>query len=348
MSSRTKQASLRMTIANFSKFVIFVPFSHSAMTRWELKQRRAGRRGRQDAELAAEVLRSLFTGAKPEQQPPRRRPEWTCSCGVTNFTDTQACRHCSAARGGRQARVLERSVGKPNAQSKPDVRGLGQAAVAAEAAGASPAVLESLKKEATDQRSRAADARPVGSRLDSAKAAQRKAQKAVTDAKAAVTKANERLQESLLQMDAAQAQVDSIEEELRAERARPAGSSGLTLQPNLESTLRELLSALDSFQQVPDSIKDVHARARAALPALQPVEPQPQRADAPTALQEQRGRVRMADEASLGSGDETGAEDQTAQGGDDMLMELRDGEDDTDAALAALVRRLRGPRRRVA
>ena len=63
---------------------------------------------------------------------------------------------------------------------------------------------------------------------------------------------------------------------------------------------------------------------------------------------QQRGRVRMADEASLGSGDETGAEDQTAQGGDDTLMELQDGEDDTDAALAALVRRFQGPRRRVA
>ena len=175
--------------------------------------RRGGRQGHQGAELAAELLRSLFTGSKskPEQQQARRRSEWTCSCGVTNFDDRQVCRQCGAERAGRHAQVFERSIGKPKAESKPDVRGLGKAAVAAQAAGASPSIVESLKKEATDERSRAADARPIGSRLNDGQKSHRKSEQAVSDARKASQAAQTRLGDSLRKLDASQANLDALE-----------------------------------------------------------------------------------------------------------------------------------------
>ena len=94
---------------------------------------------------------------------------------------------------------------------------------------------------------------------------------------------------------------------------------------------------------MPEGIREVHERAKAALPQ----EPPPVQArvemqgdvPAPTGSQE-RGRVRTAEEASLGSG-----EDEGMRGDGDSMMALQDGEDDSDAALAALVRRHRARRR---
>ena len=99
---------------------------------------------------------------------------------------------------------------------------------------------------------------------------------------------------------------------------------------------------------MPDGIREALEKAKAALPQeQQPQEPLPaqpllqpdtRQSDASTLPQDNRGRVRTADEASLGSGDDAGADG-------DALMALQDGEDDSDAALAALVRRHRARRR---
>ena len=161
-------------------------------------------------------------------------------------------------------------------------------------------------------------------------------------------KANERLQQTLLDMDAAQAQLDAVEAEWKENRPR-GPPADLRLQPNMETSFRELLTALEEVQGMPDSIRQVHDRAKAALPQQPPVQPPAEtqsRAPAPTGPQD-RGRVRTADEASLGSGDDAGAGMQCNQEDGDLMMALQEGEDDSEAALADLVRRYRARRRAI-
>ena len=70
---------------------------------WQLAQRR-GTHGRQNAELAAEVLRSLFQGSNRPRSGPwtRTKPkqkEWECPTRHTpNYMQRGQCRRCSAAR----------------------------------------------------------------------------------------------------------------------------------------------------------------------------------------------------------------------------------------------------------
>ena len=90
--------------------------------------------------------------------------------------------------------------------------------------------------------------------MDAARAARRKAEDAITEAKKTLQKANERLQQTLLDMDAAQAQLDAVEAEWKENRPR-GPPADLKLQPNMETSFRELLTALEEVQGMPDSIR---------------------------------------------------------------------------------------------
>ena len=68
----------------------------------------------QHADVAAELLRSLFSG-RPGYKPKQHREEWACQkCGTHNYLDRKSCRRCSAqATNSATKPAPSRHVTKP-------------------------------------------------------------------------------------------------------------------------------------------------------------------------------------------------------------------------------------------
>ena len=163
-------------------------------------------------------------------------------------------------------------------------------------------------------------------------------------AQKAFTKAQQVLKDS-------QDKLAVVEADLATHREEPERSE---LTPELPDAVRSLVAALErhSFAGVPPQVREalefVHASLKTDEPSAEaaPVRTIPaapgnaESADGPLS---QRGRVRTAEEAALSPREQ--AQQPQHQEADAMLIELDGGGDDSDAALAEMVRRHRARRR---
>ncbi|CAK0843220.1 unnamed protein product [Prorocentrum cordatum] len=321
---------------------------------WQTVQRRRGRNAG-GAELAADLLRSLFEGGgrrngKQQPDPPLRRAEWRCGCGCTSWAERADCRRCGAARGGAPAACpppAPAAAGEagtaawpalPNARPlrpRAQADALRRVTAAARKAGALPAALEALEQDEAAARARQAQQRS-GNRLEGLRAAARKAAAAATAADEAVAAATRRAEEARAAAAAAEAaareeeaaQAAAAEAAARGEAAAPARDAGA--EQLLQAT-RELLDRLElhtrgpagthAWGDAPEPLLAAMAAAHAALEAAGPPPPPPDL------------------DAELGAGADDELEEASAG---DALEQLWGAAD--NAALLAAARRLRGDR----
>ena len=195
--------------------------------------------------------RSAPGGTLQNQQP--RKPEWTCSCGTTNFMDRKCCRRCAArpghsqpvppqtnraAQNGRNlvgapklppgsawASAGELKAGKSPQTSAAKASALEQALAAAKSAGASQDAMAALEAEAASIHQQVADTRPLGARLDSARAKVNRAASKVASAEESIQAALELQQQALAQQAEAQAELNGLLAQMPGD-AEPAVMQG--------------------------------------------------------------------------------------------------------------------------
>ena len=181
-----------------------------------------------------------FTGGLSQRE---RKPEWQCTaCGTKNFMDRTCCRRCAVSgqpgsaqvasslagtvqgkeartgqRGTLQPRLPPGSVWASPARKEMPPRtlaakatALDQALAAAWAAGASQDALAALRTDVAGAKQEAADTRPLGARLDSARAKVLRAATKASAAEEAVRQAVERQQAASVQQEEAQAELNSL------------------------------------------------------------------------------------------------------------------------------------------
>lgn len=135
-----------------------------------------------------------------------------------------------------------------------------QAVATARAAGASGDAVASLAAEAAVARRNAAEGRPLGARLDSARAGLAKAERKAAAAEEAFSAATERRDAAAKEVQAARATVD----ELEAEVAQAQASSPPPSLQEFAASTRRLLLALESLPLTsPDAGQEVEPVLRA-------------------------------------------------------------------------------------
>ena len=150
------------------------------------------------------------------------KPEWECAeCGVTNFMDRQCCRRCKApARSERTGPVIGHRLPAGSVWAEADPKtaaaratALEKAAAAARAAGASNATAEALAADAAEAKREAVSCKPLGARIDSARAKLRRAEAKTTSSREALEKAKASHAEACTQRDEAKAELEVLEKE---------------------------------------------------------------------------------------------------------------------------------------
>ena len=199
----------------------------------------------------------------PPQTDHAPREEWLCGCGITNWDDRRRCRECrapsrAAAARGHPSSTTPRSWPSPPADAFPSlppgapapppqplrpkqqVAALQSALAAARAAGAPEGVLDGLRDAALDAGRAQADSRPLGARLDSARA---KAARAATRCEATAMAAQAAADAHLAALD----EKRSIDDRLAVLEAEVADCARAPPGPaSLADGIRELLDALES------------------------------------------------------------------------------------------------------
>ena len=214
---------------------------------------------------------------KPEDG---RQQQWYCTaCGVPNDLSRQVCRRCSCARRPRSKPRAQQapSAGRTSPKEWPQAAkgttpspkeptpagkatALEQAVATARAAGASGDAVASLAAEAAVARRNAAEGRPLGARLDSARAGLAKAERKAVAAEEAFSAATERRDAAAKEVQAARATVD----ELEAEVAQAQASSPPPSLQEFAASTRRLLLALESLPLTsPDAGQEVEPVLRA-------------------------------------------------------------------------------------
>ena len=135
-----------------------------------------------------EIKKAIF--ASPPR-PTTKRDEWSCTCGISNFSDRPVCRRCGARRPARSHRAASPAPqaeppARPRPQTRPPTRvqQLEAALAAARSAGATGMVLEGLESEVQTAKETALSLLQTGS--NTAVSEQRRAapEKRVADAEA--------------------------------------------------------------------------------------------------------------------------------------------------------------------
>jgi hypothetical protein len=225
-------------------------------------------------ELARQLRAALMprprSGLRDDRSPRRSpqvdrapREEWLCGCGTTNWDDRRRCRECRAPVRAAAAlcqpnSTAPRSWPSPPADAFPplpprvpappphtlrpkqQVAALQSALAAARAAGAPEDVIEGLRDAVLDAGRAAADSRPLGARLDSARA---KAARAATRCEAAAMAAQAAADAHLAALD----EKRKVDDWLAALEAEVADCAKTPPGPvSLADGVRELLAALES------------------------------------------------------------------------------------------------------
>ena len=254
----------------------------------------------------AKDLRAALLPRPTERKP--RKPEWRCpACSTTNFMDRASCRWCSAARaagpattaaagsggnaskpqgiqqGAQQPRLPAGSVwantpGKQQHQQQQaprtpaaKVAALEQALGAARSAGASQDALSALEAEVAGARQKAADTRPLGARLDSARAKEKRMA-------AKVAAAEEAMQQALENQRVAVAQHEEAQAELNLLLAAQVPGDG---ESAMQQSARALLQALEQSSLVAHGSTVPPEGVLEAMRALQNAVGEPREEDIP-------------------------------------------------------------------
>ena len=233
----------------------------------EAKNRRGGQGKQRDGQLVAlarELTEALME--RPGAVAPKeggRKPEWICkACGISNFMDRQCCRRCQGSRSsnpmvGKQAGVGERSAPASGPRlpansvwadpepKTPAARAvaLERAAATARAAGASDAAAQVLAAEAAEAKKEAVSNKPLGARIDSARARLRKADARLASSREALESAKALHADACSQRDQASAELEALEREC-ALRGGGTNTPDLRMESVL-SGARELLLKLE-------------------------------------------------------------------------------------------------------
>ena len=255
-------------------------------------QRKAANTSDEARALAKEICESIFTRPGSTGKGglrTARKPEWSCPhCAKPNFMDRINCRFCGVGKPARATNVHAISpVGGtggangglaprlPRAQlpARPPtkIQRLEQAVAAARDGGAGEAALASLENELQAARTAAADSRPIGARLDSARAKESRAARALEAAEAAVTTAVQR-------RDAARKTLEDAEKELASLPKAPRPPPDYASEDAVVGKARALLESLECSRisdsltgDVPEMVLDDMRSLREALDAAAPL-----------------------------------------------------------------------------
>ena len=238
----------------------------------------------------AQELRAALMPQPRKLHNEQRKPEWRCAhCSTMNFMDRTYCRSptCgelwTAGSGGMPSKVASKVATAPRppvaagprlppgsvwAESQPGgsphapgdhkpaarVAALERAAAATREAGASAEAREAIDRELAAAKVEVASTRPLGARLDSARAKVRKANAKLEAADVALTKAQTQRAEASDQAARAAEELKALEDEC-AEHSMP--------QPGLVDGVRKLLAALEGRagglpEEVVDSMAQLH------------------------------------------------------------------------------------------
>ena len=266
------------------------------------------------------------------------RPEWSCSnCQTNNWADRPMCRRCGQCVGGHagaQGPLPNFRIVPPPPRAWGPPPNLGAVAKAAEAAGASSESLAALQRDAEQRRS-------AGGRLDSARAKAARAARVADEARAAAQAAEKRATEAEMAERAAAKELAEVEASLAA---APAESASGEKADNFVQSVQNFLDTLEQ-SPVPGIVgqgPQLPARALEAMAELR------RRIDGwARAAQRDQGAENAGDERRTEAG---GTESQyggsPADADQDTLMGALDSaEEDDDAAMLAIARRLKRTRR---
>ena len=316
---------------------------------WQVaRRRRAGRsvasQGAAVAALAEELRAALRPAARAKGG--AGRSEWTCGCGVTNWTDRPICRGCAAPRpaapsapppkrGSRPPYVAPR----PPRPWGPSPR-LGQVAEAALAAGASQGAVEALRQDAAARR---AERQTAGGRLDAARAKVARVTRQAEEAREALAAAERRAREAEQAAQAAEAELAAVEAAVAAAPAPSPPSDA----PRMTEILGHVRDLLDHLERAPlpghvGSGPALPARVLASMDALRQnltAPPAPGSLDEPLATEPGRREEfpNGADAEDFDAGSE-------ATPADEVMDELANVDEHNVQALAAIARRLKRAR----
>ena len=214
---------------------------------------------------------------------------------------------------------------------------LGAVVEAAEAAGASAAAVEALRKDAVALRE---ERRSAGGRLDAARAKAARSAREADDARAALDAAKCRLEASEKAADEAKAELAAVEAEL----ARPSASVP-EMPPDIVAGVRALLDALETAP-VPCATSVGPLLPERVLAAVRSLR---ERVD-PPALEPQLDEALEAPGKAQGEGiavPTTAAvpsDGSSAEEADSLMGALDSADEEDDAALVAIARRLKRAR----
>lgn len=251
-----------------------------------LRRRRGGVAGgrAQNPKLAA-LAEELAAALKPKPRsqlraagPKHQKPEWECSaCTTPNFLDRTQCRRCKQPRNSgaeecAQAvpasgpRLPPGSVWADVEPKTPAARAaaLEKAAVAAKAAGASEAVAEALAADVAEARKKAVSSKPLGARIDSARARLRRTESKLTSSREALERAQATYAEACAHRDTANADLQALEKEC-AVRGTSTPDGRIS---NVLSGAKELLLKLESSPLVHAQSLEAPEPLLAAMRAL--------------------------------------------------------------------------------
>ena len=236
------------------------------------KGKRRGWGGQPELKAIAEGIRAALM-PQPHKREGQRKPEWRCmGCDTMNFMSRPCCRRCGtsmsspAASGAKQPKkapdqkqpTAASSRQAPAGPPKPAARvaALERAAAAAREGDAPVEAREAIERELAAAKAEVASARPLGARLDSARASVRRAKAKVETTEAALAKAKAQHEEAIQS-------VSRAEDELKALEDNVAAASGPQSGPRsgLLEEVRKLLGALEKRGSgLPDDVVDSMAQ----------------------------------------------------------------------------------------
>ena len=310
--------------------------------------------------LAEEILRSLFDhgrrrggGRGRPGTGDKKRPEWRCECGTTNFEDRNVCRRCAQRRPpGCSARVpnagewpaLPGNDGSKGISPGKQAEAFSQAAAKARRAGAPPEAIEPLQAEERAARQRQLD-RKVDAKVERARAAAARADAEVAAADVALAAAQRRLQEARVKADAA---ATRLQEEEAAAATGPAPALGDSMFDAVEDLLAKLENGgFAAAMGLPEPVLAAMAVVQQGILAAKP--PMPAAAlDQPLTPDVSQGpmEVRRAAAAGVRKADDVSAcpDNMEDDGGEvakrirvasDLMTELKGLEETDEAGYAA-------------
>ena len=292
--------------------------------------------------LAAELLRSLFSGdGGPRHQP---RPQWKCpGCHTQNYMNRSTCRYCGANTATTPTTPPTKKNQSPvNAKplalapwATPEMvkqreEQLTIAISAAKASGGCAQAVTKLEAELTGQQKKAAAPTSVLTQIESTKGFIGRA-----------TKRQEALDERIAELQAERAQVhqEVAEAEARLSRLEAEAAKQLNVQPKLaentssglEDAVRMLLVAMHACQTLPPNLAEACAAVSTCLP-------QP-------SVSEDVHEMSMDGGASLREEEVPAGQLDVALPSSDAMAELDLVDDEDEVALVEMARRLKRARR---